>query len=346
MRSREQFEAWYLENWGHTEDHHETLFELSPDDESEYYRLGVRMAHQAWQAGTSVMEAKCAALAAENAAEQEPVVYQCRMYDPMHDEWLDWENCTQLTFDKLLEELDAPGVNVRKLYTAPPAPVVTDSGREQFEEWFRFHHGEEGSFVTLHRANSGANYRDEFVDLAWIAWKDSRASMLQGAEPVQEQHESAGSACKCRSSEKVQELQAGWVAVPVEPTAEMIEATFAGEMELQSVQHQMRNRERRAHYYRAMLSAAPDIREIPDSSTSNCRENAETSTNGWIPCSERMPEEIGRYWCYVEEQNSLGKSHYQWNCSWNGELWGGEMMYGRVTHWMPLQEPPKQTSES
>ncbi|MDM3181993.1 DUF551 domain-containing protein [Citrobacter sp. Cf098] len=67
---------------------------------------------------------------------------------------------------------------------------------------------------------------------------------------------------------------------------------------------------------------------------------------GWIPCSERMPEEIGRYWCYVEEQNSLGKSHYQWNCSWNGELWGGEMMYGRVTHWMPLQEPPKQTSES
>ena len=49
----------------------------------------------------------------------------------------------------------------------------------------------------------------------------------------------------------------GWVMVPVEPTAEMIEATFAGEMELQSVQHQMRSRERRAHYYRAMLAAAP-----------------------------------------------------------------------------------------
>jgi len=65
MSSREQFEAWYLDNWGHTEDHHETLFERSPDDDSEYYRLGVRMAHQAWQAATSAMEAKCAALAAE-----------------------------------------------------------------------------------------------------------------------------------------------------------------------------------------------------------------------------------------------------------------------------------------
>jgi hypothetical protein len=70
-------------------------------------------------------------------------------------------------------------------------------------------------------------------------------------------------------------------------------------------------------------------------------------TQGWIPCSERMPEEIGRYWCYVEEQNCLGKSHYQWNCSWNGDRWWVESENGgRVTHWMPLQEPPKQTAES
>ena len=54
----------------------------------------------------------------------------------------------------------------------------------------------------------------------------------------------------------------GYALVPVEPTAEMIEATFAGEVELQSVQHQIRNRERRAHYYRAMLAAAarPEVK--------------------------------------------------------------------------------------
>lgn len=65
-----------------------------------------------------------------------------------------------------------------------------------------------------------------------------------------------------------------------------------------------------------------------------------TVSGKWIPCSERMPDEGGRYWCYVEEINSLGKSHYQWNCSWNGEDWGGEGFYGRVTHWQPLPEPP------
>ncbi|HCD9772871.1 DUF551 domain-containing protein [Enterobacter hormaechei] len=63
--------------------------------------------------------------------------------------------------------------------------------------------------------------------------------------------------------------------------------------------------------------------------------------DGWVACSERMPEESGRYWCYVEEQNDLGKSHYQWNCSWNGDRWWVESENGcRVTHWQPLPSPP------
>ncbi|MCS2167570.1 DUF551 domain-containing protein [Scandinavium manionii] len=63
---------------------------------------------------------------------------------------------------------------------------------------------------------------------------------------------------------------------------------------------------------------------------------------GWIKCSERNPEEGGRYWCYVEEQNSLGKSHYQWNCSWNGDVWSDAALTGRVTHWQPLAAAPQQ----
>lgn len=69
--------------------------------------------------------------------------------------------------------------------------------------------------------------------------------------------------------------------------------------------------------------------------------NSPATPDTWIPVSERMPEEIGRYWCYVEEQNSLGKSHYQWNCSWNGEVWSDKALTGRVTHWMPLPSAPQ-----
>lgn len=67
---------------------------------------------------------------------------------------------------------------------------------------------------------------------------------------------------------------------------------------------------------------------------------AVTVPDGWIKCSERTPEEGGRYWCYVEEQSSLGKSHYQWNCSWNGDEWSDASLSGRVTHWMPLAAAP------
>ena len=65
----------------------------------------------------------------------------------------------------------------------------------------------------------------------------------------------------------------------------------------------------------------------------------------WIPVSERLPEDSGRYWCYVEEQNDLGKSHYQWNCSWNGDRWWVESEGGGiVTYWMPLPAAPQEVN--
>ena len=71
--------------------------------------------------------------------------------------------------------------------------------------------------------------------------------------------------------------------------------------------------------------------------------NSPVIPDGWVACSERMPQESGRYWCYIEEQNDLGKSHYQWNCSWNGDRWWVESENGgRVTHWMPLPAAPQQ----
>ncbi|HHP5678067.1 TPA: DUF551 domain-containing protein, partial [Klebsiella pneumoniae] len=84
----------------------------------------------------------------------------------------------------------------------------------------------------------------------------------------------------------------------------------------------------------SMLAAAPQPQNSP--------QNIPEIIPGWIPVSERMPEEGGRYWCYVEEQNSLGKSHYQWNCSWNEGAWSDKALTGRVTHWMPLPAAPQE----
>lgn len=68
MTSREKFEAWYLENFGFMEDDHETLFERSPDGDGEkYYRLGVRMAHESWQASESASQQKLTDMAVQLA---------------------------------------------------------------------------------------------------------------------------------------------------------------------------------------------------------------------------------------------------------------------------------------
>lgn len=55
--SRKAFEQWYLLNWGHTEDNLGSLFDIDTDYDC-YYRLGVRMAYEAWQASRAAIEIK------------------------------------------------------------------------------------------------------------------------------------------------------------------------------------------------------------------------------------------------------------------------------------------------
>ena len=51
--------------------------------------------------------------------------------------------------------------------------LTAEKCREQFEEWVKSFGGE----PDLTRANAGANYSDESVDIAWISWKASRNAL-------------------------------------------------------------------------------------------------------------------------------------------------------------------------
>lgn len=143
---------------------------------------------------------------------------------------------------------------------------------------------------------------------AWLAWQ-ARAK-LAGNSPV---------------------IPEGYVMVPKEMTDEIgeaiaMQANCCGGIALD--------------IYDAMLAAAPH-----DTPALNSLQSVDSVAGKWIPVSERLPEECGRYWCYVEEQTDLGKSHYQWNCSWNGERWWVEGEDGGiVTHWMPLPAAPQEVN--
>ena len=158
-------------------------------------------------------------------------------------------------------------------------------GRDQFEGWFKFHHGEEGSIVHLHRANGGANYADPHVDLAWIAWKDSRAAMqLSGnseqLEPVSNRDELPATQFK-----PVADLYGITSPTGSETsfTFDAIEAAnfIEGGWSVQEYVELER-------YQEAMID---NLRENVNSSTNNCREISETSTNEHVRREYRASDE-------------------------------------------------------
>jgi hypothetical protein len=60
----------------------------------------------------------------------------------------------------------------------------------------------------------------------------------------------------------------------------------------------------------------------------------------WIPVSEGLPEDSGRYICairYNEEPKKMWVEQRFWN------IFGWDMYTSIVTHWMPLPEPPEAT---
>lgn len=61
--------------------------------------------------------------------EAEPVAYQYRLWDTEYDEWGEWEDCGECAFEGFVEEEKClgAGVQTRKLYTAPPAPVAPEA---------------------------------------------------------------------------------------------------------------------------------------------------------------------------------------------------------------------------
>ena len=64
----------------------------------------------------------------------------------------------------------------------------------------------------------------------------------------------------------------------------------------------------------------------------------------WIPVTERLPETYGEYmvayhpcyWDSVRDEIKVGLDSFRGKTSW------AKKKYQRVTHWMPLPEPPKE----
>ena len=100
-------------------------------------------------------------------------------------------------------------------------------------------------------------------------------------------------------------------------------------------------------------SSTNDFREISETSTNNFREISETSTNypvtpdGWISCSERMPDD-GQHVIILCDGAFVLYAQYRdgefFDVVRNGDEFF-ETQSRNVTDWMPLPEPPQEVRQ-
>ncbi|EAC1506304.1 TPA: DUF551 domain-containing protein [Escherichia coli] len=75
--------------------------------------------------------------------------------------------------------------------------------------------------------------------------------------------------------------------------------------------------------------------------------NSPVTPDGWISCSERMPNDKQYVWCWGKSYGWTECDTFEgyYDCSRN-KWWAvtdnGEEPESKVTHWMPLPEPPQE----
>lgn len=68
-----------------------------------------------------------------------------------------------------------------------------------------------------------------------------------------------------------------------------------------------------------------------------------TRARGWISVDERLPDEDANVLVYFEDRTIMTAHFLGCNIGWVPDNTG--MSLGKVTHWMPLPEPPKSGEE-
>ncbi|EEW3262270.1 DUF551 domain-containing protein [Escherichia coli] len=188
-------------------------------------------------------------------------------------------------------------VAVQPLFTAPPAPASVPDD-------FDFSRLAFEKWITENYDSrlmrSGTGYAGRVLNQMWQCWLACRAAMLQDAEPVSKE---------CRLPEdfdfdRFNDLV--WLeAVASNPHMHSLTTSTIAMVALEL------NRK----------LAAGNSPVIPD---------------GWVACSERMPETDGNYWGWWSESKRQGpvwfiKSELQ-----------AQFQSSEITHWMPLPAAPQQ----
>ena len=85
-----------------------------------------------------------------------------------------------------------------------------------------------------------------------------------------------------------------------------------------------------------------EVADLVDDLIEIVKQEAEKCNNGWIPCSERLPEESGTYIVNAIENSIIHVTFAKWMPRMKKWNLTGCRSYWKVNAWQPLPEPFKE----
>ncbi|HCY2066614.1 TPA: DUF551 domain-containing protein [Escherichia coli] len=193
---------------------------------------------------------------------------------------------------------------IEGIYAAPPAPVVPEEATPENVEML-------SGYVSTYKLT------DSERDIAAEIWNACRTAMLHSAEPASNHEE--------LPLDYLQGQKDG-----LEWAAQLAEANHPQTGDW---------------LYDDPLELAKAIRKGPDMPEFDGP--TPVTPDGWISCSERMPNDKQYVWCWGKSYGWTECDTFEGYYDWSRNKWwavtdDGEEPASKVTHWMPLPEPPQE----
>ncbi|EKA0938548.1 DUF551 domain-containing protein [Escherichia coli] len=305
--------------------------------------LTIRQWRETYGPGSNVVlpaeEAEELARIALASLEAEPIGFRCRRNDNLGD----WS----YVYHREPDDFERKHLVIEGIYAAPPAPVVPEEATPENVEML-------SGYVSTYKLT------DSERDIAAEIWNACRAAMLQSGNFRENKNSSTN------NFREIAETSTNYPAIPSEVLSAILKVAriradfddFDGDR--RGIGDCLDEAEQELivtiNKYASQLAAEPiapnDVREqtaIPQ---------VPVTPDGWISCSERMPE-MGERQCYVlaaDFKNNYPPSIPNTQVGVYGDwfndgkpTWddgGGEDLYLKeVTHWMPLPEPPQEVNQ-
>ncbi|SQZ34628.1 prophage protein [Escherichia coli] len=297
--------------------------------------LTIRQWRETYGPGSNVVlpaeEAEELARIALAALEVEPIGFRCRRNDNLGD----WS----YVYHREPDDFERKHLVIEGIYAAPPAPVpLTEVQRamlrdmdveisaelEEEEEIYRdgirkciaalrYHHKRA---ETCSNGYTGSTLEEDTLKSINFLKRNNIAAMLQGAKPVSQTY-------------NLPELIEGMeVSIDVSTCDADLGNRYFG-----TVTEALELDTAKNGYILLVQDAEPNF---------DINGNSPVTPDGWISCSERMPEETGDIIVVSDGIVMSGISYSRRDGFYIAALkYDDDEPIGGVTHWMPLPEPPQ-----